>query len=110
SPELVGRPAMFRDEIPGACFQNTLIRFRAGSAVDPDYALLVFRHYLHSGEFRSIARWSTNIAHLGLERFRAMAFPLPPIREQYRIVVEARRRLERSSFEKSTVSLSLDRL
>ena len=27
SPELVGRPAMYREEIPGACFQNTLIRF-----------------------------------------------------------------------------------
>jgi type I restriction enzyme S subunit len=77
SPELVGRPAMYRDEVPGACFQNTLIRFRAGSNVDPDYALLIFRHFMHAGVFRQIARWSTNIAHLGLERFRALPFPLP---------------------------------
>jgi type I restriction enzyme, S subunit len=68
SPELVGRPAMYRDAIPGACFQNTLIRFRAGPDIDPDYALLVFRHFMHSGVFRRIARWSTNIAHLGLDR------------------------------------------
>jgi hypothetical protein len=25
SPELVGRPAMYKNEVPGACFQNTLI-------------------------------------------------------------------------------------
>jgi type I restriction enzyme S subunit len=29
SLELVGRPAMYRNEIPDCCFQNTLIRFRA---------------------------------------------------------------------------------
>jgi type I restriction enzyme S subunit len=28
SLELVGRPAMFKNEIEGACFQNTLVRFR----------------------------------------------------------------------------------
>lgn len=29
STELVGRPAMWREELPECCFQNTLIRFRA---------------------------------------------------------------------------------
>jgi type I restriction enzyme S subunit len=77
SPELVGRAAMYRNEVPGACFQNTLIRFRAGPSVVADYALLIFRHFMHAGVFHQIARWSTNIAHLGLERFRALAFPLP---------------------------------
>jgi hypothetical protein len=57
SPELVGRPAMYREEVPGACFQNHLIRFRTGPRVDA-FALLVFRHFLHSGVFRGIARWS----------------------------------------------------
>src|SRR5436309_706375 len=28
SLEWVGRPAMYRDELPGSCFQNTLVRFR----------------------------------------------------------------------------------
>lgn len=110
SPELVGRPAMYRDEVPGACFQNTLIRFRARSVVDADYALIVFRHYMHVGEFRKIARWSTNIAHLGLERFRAMPFPLPPIREQKRIAMEAQRRLDLSAAQKMTIRSALDRL
>jgi type I restriction enzyme S subunit len=110
SPELVGRSAMYRDEVPGACFQNTLIRFRAGISVYPAYALIVFRHYMHAGEFRKVARWSTNIAHLGLERFRAMPFPLPPIGEQQRIAAEARSRLERSALQKAAIRSSLDHL
>lgn len=110
SLELVGRPAMFRGELPNACFQNHLIRFRAGPAVRAEYALLVFLHYLHSGEFRKIARGSTNIANLGLERFRAMAFPLPPLAEQDEIVKEARSRLNTASSQSVAIRASIDRL
>ena len=86
SLELVGRAALYRGEVPGACFQNTLIRFRAYPAVLPAYALLVFRHYLHAGVFQRIARWTTSIAHLGAARLSAMPFPVPPLQEQQRIV------------------------
>jgi type I restriction enzyme S subunit len=110
SPELVGRPAMYRDEISGACFQNTLIRFRAGDGTDPDYALLIFRHYMHAGVFQRIARWSTNIAHLGLERFRALPFPLPPLEEQRRIAAETRRRLAAIAAQIQAVETSISRL
>lgn len=86
SRELVGRPAMFRGEVPGACFQNTLIRFRAYEGLtDPAYALSVFRYYLRAGYFQTVCKWTTNIAHLGAERFAAMPFPLAPIAEQRRI-------------------------
>ncbi|MDE0106410.1 MAG: restriction endonuclease subunit S [Bryobacterales bacterium] len=107
SPELVGRAAIYRDEIPGACFQNTLIRFRAGRGVAPEFALLVFRRYLHSGIFMSIARWSTNIAHLGLRRFRALPFPVPPLEEQERIAMAARSRLDVTASQTSAVLDSL---
>ncbi|WP_422016664.1 restriction endonuclease subunit S [Roseateles sp.] len=110
SLELVGRPAMFRDQVPGACFQNHLIRFRAGAAVDPEFALLVFLHYLHSGKFRSLARGSTNIANLGLERFRAMPFPVPPLKEQEAIVKEARLRMDAVSAQMTAVRSSMERL
>jgi type I restriction enzyme, S subunit len=86
SLDLVGRPAMYRGEIPGACFQNTLVRFRSGPAVLPAFALLVFRAYLHTQRFQKIARWTTNIAHLGAERFASLPFPVPPLAEQRRIV------------------------
>lgn len=86
SRELVGRPAMFRGEVPGACFQNTLVRFRAINGVtEPEYALSVFRFYLRAGHFQNICKWTTNIAHLGAERFAEMPFPLAPLPEQKRI-------------------------
>jgi type I restriction enzyme S subunit len=110
SPELVGRPAMYRGEVAGACFQMTLLRFRASPAVDPQFALLVFRHYLHSGEFRKIARWTTNIAHLTLKRFSAMPFPLPPKSTQLDIAREAQRRLDETSMQLSAATASLERL
>lgn len=89
SLEWVGRPAIYRGEVPGACFQNTLVRFRAYSCVLPEFALLVFRAYLHSQRFQRIAKWTTNIAHLGAQRFAELEFPVPPLAEQQRIIAEA---------------------
>jgi hypothetical protein len=110
SPELVGRPAMYRGEVPGACFQNHILRFRSTGRVDPDFALLVFRSYLHSGKFQAVARWTTNIATLSATRFSAMPFPLPPLDVQREIVVEARQRLDASAAQEAAVRQSLKRL
>ena len=110
SPDLVGRAALYRGEVPGACFQNTLIRFRSGPDLEPEFALLVFRQYLYSGIFREVARWSTNIAHLGFRRFQALPFPLPPLGEQKRIAEEARRRLDATASQLSAVQASLAKL
>jgi type I restriction enzyme S subunit len=109
SPELVGRPAMFNGEILNVCYQNTLLRFRSGSAVNAEFALLVFRHYLHAGEFKKVAQWSTNIAHLTKTRFSTLPFPVPPRAEQKRIVAEARKRLRASSAQRGSVEKSLAR-
>jgi len=95
SLNLVGRPAMFRGELPGACFQNTLVRFRPRPCVDARFALLEFRYFLHTQRFQRIARWTTNIAHLGSERFAAMGFLLPPLAEQRRIVAEIEKQFTR---------------
>lgn len=93
SLELVGRPAMYNNEVPGACFQNTLVRFRVHAKLNKKYALIVFRAYLHNGRFQQIAKWTTNIAHLGAGRFALLEFPLPPLNEQDRIVEEVERLL-----------------
>ena len=37
SRELVGRSAIYRGEVPGACFTNTLVRFRPDAPVESDY-------------------------------------------------------------------------
>lgn len=88
SRELVGRPAMYRGELPGVCFTNSLIRFQPSPAVVGKFALELFRHWLKSGAFQSRGQITTNIAHLGAGRFAEMDFPLPPVDEQRRIVAK----------------------
>lgn len=109
SLELIGRPAMFRDEIRECCFQNTLVRFRASEAVNREYALLVFRSYLHNGQFQRIAKITTNLAHLGAERFAQMEFPLPPFDEQSEIVRLVEGRLSASDRLSSTLDQQISR-
>ena len=96
SRELVGRPAMFRGEVPGACFQNTLVRFQAGPAVIPEYAFQLFRYHLRSGRFQKIAQQTTNLAHLGATRFANMEFPVPPLAEQRLLAEKLAELLDRS--------------
>jgi type I restriction enzyme, S subunit len=88
SKELVGRPAIYRDEIPGVCFQNTLLRFGSFKRVLPVYALLCFRHNLYSGRFQKAVKQTTNMAHLSAGRLIPIEFPLPPFPEQHRIVAQ----------------------
>jgi type I restriction enzyme S subunit len=91
SMEFVGRPAMYRGEVTGACFTNTLVRFRAKEGVDALYALKVFLAYLKNGRFQKIATITVNIAHLGAGRFAEIEFPLPPVEEQAAIIEEVDR-------------------
>jgi type I restriction enzyme S subunit len=74
SAEVVGRSLIYKDEVPGSCFQNTLIRFRTKS-VSPEFAHQYFRYCLYTREFSRIAK-QTTIAHLGSTRFAKMKFPL----------------------------------
>ncbi len=93
SPELLGRPAIYRGELPGACFTNTLIRFRAYAPLTPEFSLIVFRAYMRTGRFTREGTITTNIAHLSAGRFARIEFPLPPLKEQQVIVAEVEPRL-----------------
>ena len=86
SLDLVGRSAVYGGQHGEMCFQNTLIRYRPGPAVLPEYAQAVFRRWRTTGTFARIARQTTSVAHLGADRFAAMPFPLIPLREQHRII------------------------
>lgn len=88
TPELLGRPAMYRGDPPDVAFTNSLLRFRAAAGIEPQWALLVFRHHMHSGRFTRESRITTNIAHLSAARFKSVEFPVPPAEEQRRIVDE----------------------
>ncbi|MFI2640275.1 restriction endonuclease subunit S [Streptomyces sp. NPDC018610] len=82
---MVGRSALY-DGPPGEyCFQNTLIRFRPGPDVLPEFAQAVFVWWRANAVFAGIAE-KTSISHLGGSRFGALLFPLIPLAAQRRIV------------------------
>ncbi len=76
SRELVGRSAIFRDEVHDCCFQNTLIRFRPNEGVLPEFAHYYFQYCQYTSRFVQVSKQTTSIAHLGVQRFAAMNFPL----------------------------------
>ena len=109
SMELIGRPAMYRDEVPGSCFTNTLVRFQASEGLDRDFAMKVFLAYLKNGRFQRIATITVNIAHLGAGRFAELEFPLPPLAEQWEIVREAERELTLIAATEKLIAVNLKR-
>ncbi len=109
SMELVGRPALYRDEVPGACFTNTLVRFQAYEGLIAEYALVVFLAYLKSGRFQKIATITVNIAHLGAGRFAEIEFPLPPTQEQFAIVEEVKRLFSLVDAAERSINLGIAR-
>lgn len=94
SEDLVGRSAIYMGEPPVCAFQNTLVRFRPGSDCDPRYAQQVFKYLWKTGVFRGIAKKTTSIAHLGVNRFANLAVVVPAIEEQ-RLIVRPLELLER---------------
>lgn len=110
SPEQVGKPALWDDALPLCCFQNTVIRFRPAH-ISSEYALAVFRYLAETGLMATFVR-GVGIAHLGSDRFAQIAFPLPPLREQERIVdrldsVFARLERVRDSLGRATSNLEI---
>ncbi|GFD79553.1 hypothetical protein KUL118_24150 [Tenacibaculum sp. KUL118] len=85
SYELVGRPAIYNGEVEGACFTNTLVRFRPFFPLKPRFSFYVFMTYMKNGRFQQIASRTVNISHLGAGRFSELEFPFPPVEEQEEI-------------------------
>ncbi len=104
SPELLGRPALYRGDPPEVAFTNTLLRFRARPDVLPEWALLVFRRHMHAGRFRRESRITTNIGHLSASRLKKIEFPIPSLTEQRHLVEKAREDL--ADLERVTSAIS----
>ena len=107
SPSQVGKPGVWRDELPLCCFQNTVLRLRP-VVVGARYVLLVFKHYYANSVFAKVAG-GVGINHLGAEKFSAISFPLPPLAEQTRIMAEVERRLSVVEELEAVVSGNLQR-
>lgn len=85
SIELVGRCAMYMGGPEDCCYQNTLVRYRAGANTDAEYALQLFRYCQAIGIFSRIAVKTNSIAHLGVSRFAELELPFPSLPEQQAI-------------------------
>ncbi len=85
SRELVGRTAVFCGDVPGACFQNTLVRFRPGPRVSTQYAHRFFQYCMYNGTFAALATQTTSIAHLGAQNLAQLPMPVPDKTRQVEI-------------------------
>ena len=86
STELVGRSAIYRGEVDGCCFQKTLLRYRCGEGLLPEFAQAFFRHCLYTGQFARMVVQTTSMAHLTAVRFKTFQIPQPPLDAQREIV------------------------
>lgn len=105
SLELVGRSTIYEGE-PGAfCFQNTLVRFRCfPQKMIPLFARMLFKYWLDTGRFMTIAKQTTSVAHLGAGRFAKMSISVPPLEEQAAITARFQTFTDRLKEEKENVA------
>ena len=108
SPNEVGKSFIWRGEIDGCCFQNTLIRVQA-IGLPPDYLQLHFLKDARTGRFGQIAK-GVGIHHLGGQRLAEMAVALPPLTEQHAIISEYDRRITVAKAVESAIDTDLKRL
>lgn len=93
SPNEVGKPAIWKGEIEGCCFQNTLLRVRSRGP-STRYVYWYCRYVAMTGGFGRAGR-GVNIRHLGKRGLTAYPIPLPPRVEQRRIATAIEEHLSR---------------
>ena len=88
SPDLVGRGAIWRDEIPDCVHQNHVLRVRLDQGkVLPEFVLAVINSGYGQAYFRSKAKRTTNLASINSKEVAGFDLPLPPLFEQ-RLLIE----------------------
>ncbi|WP_441290167.1 hypothetical protein ACSRUE_05930 [Sorangium sp. KYC3313] len=91
SPSEVGKPAIWRGEIPGCCYQKTLLRVRSYFPdLAPEWLHLGFMRDALLGRFAKMAP-GVGILHLTAERMLEWPVVLAPVAEQRRILTEVAR-------------------
>lgn len=90
SAALVGRPAIWQDEIADCVHQNHILRVRVNAQlVAPEYVLLYMQTQPARCYFRSRAKFTTNLASINSNDLRDLDLPLPPLDVQNQIVEAA---------------------
>jgi type I restriction enzyme S subunit len=83
SLDLVGRGAIWRNEIQDCIHQNHVLRVRVDQGLlSPDFLLAVINSAHGQAYFRSKAKRTTNLASINSTEVSALPLPLPPLAEQ----------------------------
>ena len=83
SAGLVGRGALWRNEIPDCVHQNHVLRARMdASKVVPEFALAVINSTYGQTYFRSKAKRTTNLASINSKEVSGFPLPLPSLDKQ----------------------------
>jgi len=80
TPELLGRPAMYRGEPQEVAFTTASFDSEPAQASSRSGHCWCSAHHMHSGRFTRESRITTNIAHLSAARFKPVEFPVPQSR------------------------------
>ncbi|MEX6675169.1 restriction endonuclease subunit S [Pseudomonas sp. W2Oct36] len=80
----VGKPAIWRGEIPDCCYQNTVLRVQPKLCTS-EYLYFYFLYTAMTGGFASRSQ-GVNIQHIGRSGLARYPVPLPPLVEQHEIV------------------------
>ena len=92
SLRLVGRGGLVVDESPAVAFPDTLIRLRTKQTLmNPRFLELVWASSLVRNVIESKARTTAGIYKINQAMIEEIELPLPPLREQDRIVLEVER-------------------
>lgn len=87
SADLVGRPAIWRDEIPHCIHQNHLLRVRTNSSeLLPEFLLAYMNCPQARRYFYARAKYTTNLASINSTDLKALPVPLPPLKIQQSFV------------------------
>ena len=87
SADLVGRPAIWNDEIPDCVHQNHILKVRVNrEAAIPEYVLEYMQTPPARSYFRSRAKFTTHLASINSNDLRELPVPLPPLDIQHDIL------------------------
>ena len=109
SPDLVGRGAIWRDEIPDCVHQNHVLRVRVldRKRVSPEFILEFINAPQGQAYFRSKAKWTTNLASINSKEVAAMPLPLPDTLKRQEEILSAVKRVRDKAAAKRTEAARL---
>lgn len=86
TPELVGKVAVWKNELPIAYFNSNLLRFNFNcEKSNPFFMNLIFNTKQVIAEFKNISKGTTSVAAIYPQDMLKVMIKIPPIQEQNRI-------------------------